>query len=61
MIILMSIFMMISLEIPILTLLSRIVKTILRILLMSKERRKVNDLIERLIWNQKSKINKFKS
>ena len=57
----MSIFMMISLEIPILTLLSRIVKTILRILLMSKERRKVNDLIERLIWNQKSKINKFKS
>lgn len=59
MFILMSIFMMISLEIPILTLLSRIVKTILRILLMSKERRKVNDLIERLIWNQKSKINKF--
>ena len=53
--------MMISLEIPILTLLSRIVKTILRILLMSKERKKVNDLIERLIWNQKSKINKFKS
>ena len=51
--------MMISLKIPILTLLSRIVKIILRILLMSKERKKVNDLIERLIWNQKSKINKF--
>jgi hypothetical protein len=57
--VLMSIFMMISLKIPILRLLSRIVKIILRILLMSKERRKVNDIIERLIWNQKSKINKF--